>query len=198
MTPPLRAPLHPVEGAGNRFVLVDLLDVRDPGAFDGAVKTARAEVDALTRVEGGSPADGLLLVGPARGADDPCANLVVVNRDGSRPEMCGNGLRCAAVHVARRTGARRGEMATDAGPRAFEVLTDDGASARVRVTMGAARALGEVDAAAAPGRTFHRVDVGNPHAVCVVGAEEDPSELARRLGPGVERDAAFAPEGVNV
>ncbi|MEM1450506.1 MAG: diaminopimelate epimerase [Planctomycetota bacterium] len=196
MSAPLGVPVWVVDGAGNRFALVDLLDAG--GVFDRAVASARKNADALTNVERGRTEDGLLLVGPGRDADGASATMVVVNRDGSRPEMCGNGLRCVAVHVGRRIGACEGVIATDAGPRAFEVLWDDGRAARVRVTMGEARAAGEARPAAAPGRTFHRVDVGNPHAVCIVGTDEDPVELARRLGPAVEIDAAFAPERTNV
>ena len=44
-------------------------------------------------------ADGLLVVTDSvrAGVD---AGMVVINADGSRPEMCGNGLRCVASHVA--------------------------------------------------------------------------------------------------
>jgi diaminopimelate epimerase len=38
--------------------------------------------------------------------------------------------------------------------------------------------------------------MGNPHAVTFV--DEPPEALARRLGPGVELDGAYAPEKTNV
>jgi diaminopimelate epimerase len=40
--------------------------------------------------------------------------------------------------------------------------------------------------------------MGNPHAVAFVGDDEDPEDLARRLGPAVELDQSYAPHRTNV
>ena len=114
--------------------------------------SARGPLDASVIEASGRVREGDAATQAGRDADGASATMVGVNRDGSRPEMCGNGLRCVAVHVGRRIGACAGVIATDAGPRAFEVLWDDGRAARVRVTMGEARAAGEARPAAAPGR----------------------------------------------
>src|SRR6266478_4501151 len=51
--------------------------------------------------------------------------MLVQNADGSIPEMCGNGARCAALWIATegctRPGAARVELMTDAGPRPCNV-----------------------------------------------------------------------------
>ena len=50
----------------------------------------------------------------------------VINADGSRPEMCGNGLRCVALHLVR-SGARPAsipfEIETDSGPHVCNVAS---------------------------------------------------------------------------
>lgn len=116
--------------------------------------------------------------------------MVVLNADGSRPEMCGNGLRCVAGWLAER-GLAEGEIAvsTDAGERRCTIRRRGDADYEVRAFMGVARITGELDRA---GRRFVLVDVGNPHAVCFEALE--PGE-AERLGPDVE---AIVAGGVNV
>src|SRR5690606_33810864 len=119
------------------------------------------------------------------------ARMTVINADGSRPEMCGNGLRCVAGWLVDRGRAPEGAWvvaATDAGPRPFRAdRTEDGFDVAIR--MGAATFGGElvVDVDGGP-VAFERVGMGNPHAVRF-GAFDD-ADLAR-LGPTV----ATAPRG---
>ena len=95
------------EGLGNDFIVVsaEQLDA------SRAVELAPSLCDRRR----GVGADGVLLV-----AGDPLS-MVVINADGSRPEMCGNGLRCAVGLLARQRhwNAGAGELVveTDAGPR---------------------------------------------------------------------------------
>lgn len=182
-----------VEGLGNDFVLVDLRS--RPDAANVATRLAAATPELCDRHRGVG-ADGVLLV-----LDAPDGvRMRVVNHDGSVPEMCGNGLRCVALYVALADGLRLPAdvyVATDAGPRPCTVLTADGMRGTVRADMGTARTEGSVTPQAAEGRTAIAVDVGNPHAVFVCDPGTDLAELARRLGPAIERDPAF-PSGTNV
>src|SRR5690348_13970988 len=82
------------EGAGNDFLVVE-------AASEHAVSPERAI--ALCDRHYGVGADGVLLLVPASDASAR-ARMVVLNADGSRPEMCGNGLRCVALHLAYRDG----------------------------------------------------------------------------------------------
>jgi diaminopimelate epimerase len=111
--------------------------------------------------------------------------MIVLNADGSRPEMCGNGLRCVAGWLAERRGATSGEwiIETDAGPRACNVERVDAGRYDVRAEMGAARVTGEIQFGE-PSRSFVRVDVGNPHAVCFDALAEGEAQI---LGPALER-----------
>ena len=69
--------------------------------------------------------------------------MAMWNADGSRAEMCGNGLRCLAAlaHSSGHVTTRRFTIETDSGPRACELL-DDG---RVRTAMGDVRCSSEAE-----------------------------------------------------
>jgi diaminopimelate epimerase len=145
------------EGLGNDFIVIDAADER-------AIDPVRAR--ALCDRHFGIGADGILFVLPPSSAGAR-AKMVVVNADGTRPEMCGNGIRCVALHLAGRDRAEAISYVvdTDAGPLLTEVEVS-GDHADVRVAMGNGRAFGEHRATVA-GRevVFLRVSMGNPHAV---------------------------------
>ncbi|HEX2736303.1 MAG TPA: diaminopimelate epimerase [Polyangiaceae bacterium] len=140
------------QGLGNDFVVVD---AASPDAV--SAEQARAICDRHFGVGG----DGVLLVSPsAEGA----ARMTVLNADGSRPEMCGNGLRCVALHLAQRAG-QSFAVQTDAGVLACQMQMRGGES-WVRISLGRGKPEGEL-VAERNGRalTFQRVSMGNPHAV---------------------------------
>lgn len=182
-----------VEGLGNDFVLLDRLDANQ-ATRERDLEWAREVAPQLCDRRTGIGADGILLVGPGRRG---AASMVVVNFDGSRPEMCGNGLRCVAAFVGERTGSSAFDIDTDAGLRACRILGRDKAGvAEVSVDMGPAERIGPVCPAGMQ-REFVRISMGNPHAVCFVN-HEDPESLARMLGPTVEQHPVFAPDKTNV
>ena len=109
----------------------------------------------------------------------------IVNPDGSRAEMSGNGTRIAAAWLMGRTGSKHARVRV--GPRAVEVRrTEDGLyeSALGRVEVGEPENVDGIELVA--------VSVGNPHAV-VTG---DPS-LIGELGPRLEVHPRF-PQRTNV
>ena len=109
----------------------------------------------------------------------------VVNPDGSRSEMSGNGTRIAAAWLMSRTGSRHTRV--HVGPRTVEVRRiGDGL---YESDLGPVE-LGEREHV--DGVELTPVSVGNPHAV-VVG---DPS-LIGELGPRLESHPLF-PERTNV
>ena len=185
-----------VEGLGNDFLLLDRVDATLE-SIELELAELREAAPRLCDRRRGVGGDGILVVGPPRhGSSD--ATMWVVNHDGSRPQMCGNGLRCVALWLARHHGDAHRELAvdTDAGRKRCQVGERDG-TPWVEVDMGPGRELGSVVPAAGDGRGFVRVSMGNPHAIAFVNPGEDPETLARTLGPGVERDPAFE-EGTNV
>lgn len=180
-----------VEGLGNDFILLDRRSA-SADALEREIASLRTRAQALCDRRTGIGADGILVVGPARD-EDSRASMIVVNHDGSRPEMCGNGLRCVALFVSDRSGEHF-DVDTDAGAKRCELLerTVDARGGRIRVDMGPAEDLGEKTAA---GETFRAVSMGNPHAVAFVDA--DPESRARKDGPQVEVDPLF-PDRTNV
>ncbi len=117
MTQPKELRFTKYEGLGNDFVVVD---AADEGVLD---------VERVTRIcdrHFGVGGDGVLLVTPPTSLGAR-ATMVVLNADGSRPEMCGNGLRCVALHLSIQDRARGISFIvdTDAGPRLVAVDRDD-------------------------------------------------------------------------
>ena len=170
------------EGLGNDFVVVEAADV---GAGFGA-EQARLLCDRRFGIGG----DGVLVV--ARGEPGLDGRMVVWNADGSRPEMCGNGLRCVASALVPPGQSAQLTIATDAGPRTCEVARD-GDRAEVTIGMGRA-AFGEPLVVAIDGREhrFATASMGNPHAITF-----EPYDAAARdrVGPVV---CTTPPEGTNV
>ena len=175
------------EGLGNDFLVVDADD-------ETVIPSALAS--ALCDRRRGVGGDGVLLVLPPT-TSGSVARMRVVNADGSVPEMCGNGLRCVALHVARSRSSMpsRFVVDTDAGAKTCELSDLEANQATVRVDMGIVSVTGtrdiEID-----GRTFTLTlaDAGNPHAITTqpfARADVD------RFGPSLATHATF-PAGTNV
>ena len=170
------AKLH---GLGNDFVLLDLRGGGQP-------LPAQRAIDLCDRHRG-IGADGVLTLLPGRGQGS--IRMLIQNSDGSIPEMCGNGARCAALWVTTGGGDRPGSghvlIETEAGPRACDVTATGPRDGLVEVDMGVA----EVQPArrlSAGSTSFEGipVSVGNPHRVLFVDGPRDGLEqLARQVGP---------------
>lgn len=200
------------EGLGNDFVLIDLREQLPAGIDDQKLESEISRWSkralALCDRRRGIGADGLLLalspsspntpladVSPASPEATARARMVVINADGSRPEMCGNGLRCFAHAMA--GGDESFLIQTDHG--LLHCAVDHHSSLRAHVTlqMGPARIGPALSPQAAPQRSFLSVDMGNPHAVHIVGEGEDPKILAETLGRDIEHDTHY-PQRTNV
>ncbi len=192
-----------MHGLGNDYVYIETFSQR----VDDAARLARAVSDRHRGVGG----DGLILVAPpdVPGAD---VRMIMYNADGSRAQMCGNGIRCVAKFAYERALARRNPMfvQTDRGVLRLELhVSADGKVETVRVDMGEPL----LEAARIPTRLpgprvvehplelgerslrVTCVSMGNPHAVIYVERVEDVP--LREWGPQIENHAAF-PERINV
>jgi diaminopimelate epimerase len=175
----MRLPFEKWEGLGNDFIVV-----RAPGlALDDAA------VRRLCDRRFGVGADGVLLVDTSGSTP----RMVVRNADGSRPEMCGNGLRCVASHLAALAADGVLVVATDAGLKACEIVAAGPDGFDVAVDMGAA-VRGEDLVATFAGRAhrFLTIDMGNPHAITFEAYDDGAVDT---LGPAV---ATLPPGGTNV
>jgi diaminopimelate epimerase len=189
------AKLH---GTANDFIYVDAR-----GGFPGEPAVLAPRLCDRRR---GIGADGLILVLPSERAD---CRMVVYNADGSRPEMCGNGVRGLAKFVHDRGLVRAAPLRveTDAGVKTLTTTLVDGRVTRVTVDMGTPEWEGRAIPVAAAGPVVERplevagrtytvtcVSMGNPH--CVVFLDAIADLLLPDLGPRFEHHAFF-PKRVN-
>jgi len=183
-----------VEGLGNDFLIVDWRSRNEPVKALRGLECAAPRLCDRRRGVGG---DGLLVI--TASSDPTCdAAMIVVNHDGSRPEMCGNGLRCVALYLHLLGGlGPEITVETGAGPLRCECVRAERSSGEVRIAMGRATHQGEREPKAGAGRVFHAISTGNPHAIAFVDRDEDPEALARSLGPAIESDPLF-PARTNV
>lgn len=183
-----------MSGAGNLFAMVDLF--ADPRPEEPA-EVAREICGAIPGAPILPRPDGLILVGSSeRGAD--CA-MEIYNADGSRPETCGNGLRCAVKLAVDRGHVRRDAFSveTDSGVRAARAVLRDDRVVAASIEMGRPRILASEErlATASAPVIATLVDMGNPH--CVLFVPDERLAPVLELGPELERHPRF-PSGTNV
>jgi diaminopimelate epimerase len=193
--------LSKLHATGNDFLVQVALDPTE-AALDPVV------IAALCDRHRGVGADGLITIGPGRDGAD--CSMTLVNADGGRAEMSGNGVRCLAW-VAAREGLLRGDellVDTAAGRRRVTVARDPAGSVvggevdmgsmtfePDRIPVQAASAF-DLDAIV-DGAKYHgdAAGIGNPHLVLLV---DDPAEVpVTEHGPRIEHDPRF-PRRVNV
>jgi diaminopimelate epimerase len=193
-----RVPFTKMHGIGNDYVYVDAFAhrINDPAAVARLVSPRRTGVGA----------DGLILIAPSTTAD---CRMEMYNADGSRGEMCGNGIRCVAKFAYEHGLARSNPMRieTDAGIKTLSLDVSNGRVAQATVDMGAPILDGPRIPVAAEGRVIDAplevagatyrvtcVSMGNPH--CVLFLADITSLDLERIGPRFEHHSFF-PRRVN-
>jgi diaminopimelate epimerase len=192
-----------MHGCGNDYVYVVALKARpiDPSAL--AVRVADRHF--------GVGGDGLIMLAPSRTAD---VRMEMYNADGSRGDMCGNGIRCVARLAYERGIVRKNSMVveTDSGLKTIELSFEAGDVTGATVDMGEPVLEGREIPVAADGRivdyplevagrreAITAVSMGNPHCVIFVNDDAihkmDVWEFAR-LGRQFETHPVF-PRRVN-
>ena len=192
-----------MHGCGNDYVYVVANRTRPADPARMAVRLADRRF--------GIGGDGLILLGPSPAAD---VRMEMYNADGSRAEMCGNGIRCVARLAYTSGVARRNPVSveTDCGIKTVWLKLQNDRPVEATVDMGPPILEGREVPADADGRIVDyplrvgertekitAVSMGNPH--CVVFVENDsvfklPDDEFARLGRQFERHPFF-PRGVN-
>ena len=191
-----------MHGCGNDYVYVD-----------GARETIPAErksevVKFLSDRHFGIGGDGVIFINPSDVAD---FEMEMYNMDGSRSEMCGNGIRCVGKYVYDHGLTRKTSLSiVSCGKiKYLELTVEDGKVAKVRVNMGSpvleaaeipvvASQSPVVDTSiAVDGREYRMtcVSMGNPHAIVYVDEMIDDETMAK-IGPLFEHHERF-PRRVN-
>jgi diaminopimelate epimerase len=179
----MNIPFTKAHGARNDF----LLTWRDqlPSTFN-APSTAVAICDRHT----GIGADGWMLVSPAPDADGA---IELWNSDGSRPEISGNGTRCAAAFLIEANRASENvRILTGAGLKHLRLL--DRAGHRFHFEMNMGTAIIEQLRADVLNYDATILNVGNPQ--CAVFVDHFDFDW-RSLGAEIERHWQF-PHRTNV
>jgi diaminopimelate epimerase len=193
-------PVIKAHAYGNDFLLVPL------EAASGHLKAAPTIEDAaapatadLARVmcarHTGIGADGLILYK----LGDTSVTMTLLNADGSRSELSGNGLRCLAALAAHRQNLHPPasiSVSTDAGVKTLELLAIDGPRFTFRAALGQPVGVRQVQIPVLEEVvTASVLAVGNPQ--CVVLGPLPDVERFNRLGPALSTHAMF-PAGTNV
>ena len=188
-----------MQGIGNDYVYVNCLEEK----VDHPEELAKLVSDRHF----GIGSDGLILIKPSEVAD---FEMAMYNADGSRGEMCGNGIRCVAKYVYDRglTDKTHISIETLAGIKYLELTVEKGQVSQVRVDMGEPELLAEkipvisqqekvIDAPITAGEKDYRmtcVSMGNPH--CVVFMEDVEHLEIEKIGPLFENHELF-PKRIN-
>ena len=196
-----------MHGCGNDYVYVNCLEetVEHPGEVAKFVSDRHFGIGS----------DGLILICPSKVAD---FEMVMYNADGSRGEMCGNGIRCVAKYVYDKGLTDKEDITiVSAGKIKYLKLTVEGKTATdrgqvtlVQVNMGSpilapaevpvtAEATQEtadgpavVNAPIMVDDTEYRmtcVSMGNPHAIVFMDGVKDLD--IEKIGPKFEHHTCF-------
>lgn len=188
-----------MHGFGNDYVYVNCFEEK----IDNPPAVARFVSDRHF----GIGSDGLIMINPSKTAD---FEMEMYNADGSRGEMCGNGIRCVAKYVYDYglTDKTQISVETLGGIKYLDLTVEDGKVSLVKVDMGKP----ELEADLIPiisereqvidepievdGKEYHMtgVSMGNPHAVIYV---DDVKGLdLEKIGPKFENHERF-PKRIN-
>lgn len=188
-----------MQGLGNDYVYVNGFEERIENPSEMAVKVSNRNF--------GVGSDGLILINPSEKAD---FEMEMYNADGSRGEMCGNGIRCVAKYVYDYglTDKTHISVETLGGIKYLDLTVEDRKVVLVRVDMGSPILTpaqipviaDEAEAVAVPilvDETEYQmtcVSMGNPHAVIFM---DDIEHLEiEKIGPKFEHHERF-PNRVN-
>lgn len=188
-----------MQGLGNDYVYVNCFKEKIENPSEMAVKVSNRHFEI------GS--DGLILIKPSEVAD---FEMEMYNADGSRGEMCGNGIRCVAKYVYDYglTDKTSISVETLGGIKYLDLTVEHGKVTLVKVDMGTPILKPELIPIVAKGETvidepimvggkeYHMtgVSMGNPHDVVFM---DDIKNLEiEKIGPLFENHERF-PNRIN-
>ena len=199
-----------MHGLGNDYVYVNCFKEK----IDNPPAVAKFVSDRHT----GIGSDGLIMINPSKVAD---FEMEMYNADGSRGEMCGNGIRCVAKYVYDYglTDKTSISVETLGGIKYLDLTVEDGKVVLVKVDMGKPELIAEkipivmegyekgtgaegtvVDAPIIVDGTEYRmtgVSMGNPHAVVYMDDLNSVNDLEiEKIGPSFENHERF-PNRIN-
>lgn len=188
-----------MQGLGNDYVYVN--------CFDEIVENPSELARYVSDRHFGIGSDGLIMINPSRVAD---FEMEMYNADGSRGEMCGNGIRCVAKYVYDYglTDKTSISVETLGGIKYLDLTVEEGKVTLVKVDMGRPELKPELipviaegdqvvnEPVVVDGKEYRMtgVSMGNPHVVVYI---EDVQGLdIEEVGPRFENHERF-PKRIN-
>ncbi len=169
--------------SGNDFIIVDRR------RHNNIHRLGRFAIQVCDRKHGVG-ADGLLLLERSRRAD---VKMRIFNPDGSEPQMCGNGVRCAALHTAK----SRSEIKIETAAGVIEGVVNK-RNGLVEIKMREPRDI-KLDLPITIAKRSIKVNfinTGVPHAVIFVEGIDNIDVVG--IGRQVRFYKKFLPAGTNV
>lgn len=185
-----------MQGCGNDYVYIN--------GFTEKIEQEK-KPDFVRRVSDrhfGIGSDGVIFINPSKEAD---FEMEMFNADGSRSEMCGNGIRCVAKFVHDKGMTETSEFSIISGGQVkyMHLTVEEGVTKAVRVDMGepvlvpaqvpviaeGQQAVDEPITVCGQQYRMTCVSMGNPHAV-VFGEDVDHLDI-ERIGPHFENHERF-------
>ena len=190
-----------MHGCGNDYVYID-------GATQKIPQERKPDfVRKMSDRHFGIGCDGVIFINPSDEAD---FEMEMYNADGSRAQMCGNGIRCVAkfVYDKHLTDQTEITVVSAGSVKKLKLYVTDGRVERVRVNMGRPiLKASEIPVLSDEEQVLNWpvfvadrqwkmscVSMGNPHAVVL--AEDVASLPLTEIGPKFENHSMF-PERVN-
>ena len=188
-----------MQGLGNDYVYVNCFQEKIENPVETAIKVSNRNF--------GIGSDGLIMINPSKVAD---CEMEMYNADGSRSEMCGNGIRCVGKYVYDYGIAKKERISVEtlAGIKYLDFTIENDKVKLVKVDMGSPELVpanipvvadddSAIDEPIVVDGVEYRmtcVSMGNPHAVVYI---DDVKGLdIEKVGPKFENHERF-PRRVN-
>jgi diaminopimelate epimerase len=180
-----KIPFFKMSGSGNDFIIIDN---RRSVVDEDRLKNL---IVSVCRRKMSAGADGFILIEDSDSVD---FKWRFYNSDGSRPEMCGNGARCAARFAfLNNIAAKTLAFETDAGVVAAEIIGD---RAKVKMPDPSQFKIDfTIELTDGPG-TLSSVNTGVPHVILETAKLDDVDVFNQ--GREIRYHKRFAPDGTNV
>ncbi len=188
-----------MQGLGNDYVYVNCFKEKIDNPSEVAIKVSNRNF--------GVGSDGLIMINPSKVAD---FEMEMYNADGSRGEMCGNGIRCVGKYVYDYGLTQKTSISVETlgGIKHLDFTVENGKVKLVKVDMGSPELVPANIPIVAEGDTvidepieiegevYHMtgVSMGNPHTVVYVD-DVQGMEL-EKIGPKFEHHPRF-PKRIN-
>lgn len=192
-----------MQGLGNDYIYIDCIN------NNINIDNVEEFVKKVSNRNFGIGSDGVIFILPSKIAD---VKMQMYNADGTKSNMCGNGIRCVGKYCYDHGIVKKKEVNVEtlAGIKKLKFMIKDDKVEKITVNMGKAK----LEAQEIPinegkvkdnkrylstiidNREYIAVSMGNPHAITFV--DNIDKEIVENIGKKVENSIDIFPERTNV